>query len=88
MTVAKLPNPDTVGFSDVAFYSTVGSAVRFELDANPGLTVGDAFYFTSTGGDPLWSTFNGDYIVSGTAFDGVVYQVWTTCTGVVDTSGV
>lgn len=88
MIVAKLPDPDTGGFSNVAFYSVVGSAVRFELDNNPNLTVGDAFYFKSAGGNALWPTFNGEYVVAGTAFDGVVYQVWTTCTGTVDTSGV
>ena len=83
-----LRDPDVVGFSDVAFYSVIGSAVRFELDTNPNLTAGDSFYFTSAGGNPLWPTFNGDYVVAGTAFDGVVYQIWTTCIGTINTSGV
>ena len=86
--MAKLPNPDSGGFSDVAFYSTIGSAVRFELDNNPNLRVGSSFFFTATGGNPAWADFNGEYVVAGTAFDGVVYQVWTTCTGTVSTSGV
>lgn len=85
--MAKLPNPDAVGFSAVAFYSTIGSAVRFELDNNTNLRIGDTFLFKSTGGSALWSTFDGEYIVAGTAFDGVVYQIWTTCIGTVDAAG-
>jgi len=82
-----MPNPDTAGFSNVAFYSAIGSAVRFELDNNPNLRVGSSFYFTSNGGNADWLTMNGEYVVAGTAFDGVVYQIFTTCTGTADMSG-
>jgi hypothetical protein len=85
--MAKLPNPDTVGFSAVAFYSTIGSAVRFELDNDTNLRIGDAFVFKSTGGSALWDTFSGEYVVAGTAFDGAVYKIFTTCIGTVDAAG-
>mgnify|MGYP006272024453 CR=1 FL=1 len=82
--MARLPDPTDSGFIDVVFYANIGSAVRFELDQNPNLGVGDSFYFRTSGSYP---TYNGDYVVAGTAFDGVVYKLTTTCIGTEDVIG-
>lgn len=87
MIVAKLPNPDQYGISGVTFNAVIGSAVYFEMDANPNVFVGDSVAFTSTGGNPSWADFNGEYVVAGTSFDGAVYRVTTTCIATATVAG-
>ena len=82
--MARLPEPDGSGFSDVSFTSAIGSAVYFLLDNNPNLKPGDSFYFRSSA---FFTSFDGEYVVAGTALDGVSYKLTTTCIGTADVIG-
>lgn len=82
--MSRLPDPTDSGFIDVSFYANIGSAVRFELDNNPNLKPGDSFFFRTSG---VFPTYDGEYVIAGTAFDGVVYKLTTTCIGTEDVIG-
>lgn len=74
-------------FAGVYIYAAVGSAVRFELQDNPNLKIGDTFNFSSTNTLEKWKNFTGDYIVAETAFSAGYYQIYTTCIANVDGVG-